>query len=111
MKAVNIPVLANGDLYTHDEIHKVLEDTGVASVMIARGALKNTSMFKRDGELLDLHTVCQDYIRFCIETEAHPINCKPVLQYMLRMNGLLSRHRKETYFEKNSLVEGYCRYV
>ena len=91
VKAVNIPVLANGDLYTHDEIHKVLEDTGVASVMIARGALKNTSMFKRDGQLLDLHTVCQDYIRFCIETEAHPINCKYVLQYMLRMNGLLSQ--------------------
>lgn len=89
VKAVNIPVLANGDLYSHKSIHNVLKETGCASVMIARGALKNTSIFKQDGQLLDLYTVCQDYIRFCIETEAHPINSKYVLQYMLRMNGLL----------------------
>tara|TARA_A100001015_G_scaffold269308_1_gene320889 strand:- start:1259 stop:2467 length:1209 start_codon:yes stop_codon:yes gene_type:complete len=89
VNAVNIPVLANGDLYSHEDVENVMKETGVSSVMIARGALKNTSMFKRDGQLLDLHTICQDYIRFCIETEAHPINCKYVLQYMLRMNGML----------------------
>ena len=43
VKAVAIPVLANGDMWTRADIDRVLRD-GAASAMVARGALKNTSV-------------------------------------------------------------------
>ena len=43
-----VPVIANGDVYTADDIDKMLHHTlPVSSCMLARGALKNTSVFSR----------------------------------------------------------------
>lgn len=43
--AVNIPVIVNGDIFKYDDIEKVKNMTGCASVMIGRGALHNCSIF------------------------------------------------------------------
>ena len=45
-KAVSIPVLASGDLFTADDAVKRLE-TGARGVMFARGALHNPAVFRR----------------------------------------------------------------
>jgi tRNA-dihydrouridine synthase 2 len=43
---LKIPVIANGDMFTWQEIEHVVHRTGCASVMLARGPLQNFSMFK-----------------------------------------------------------------
>ena len=47
-----VPVLASGDLFTAADGVRVLRETGAASVMYARGALKNPAIFTRHRELL-----------------------------------------------------------
>ena len=44
-ESVNIPVVANGDINTVDDMTRVVEDTGVAGVMCARGLLANPALF------------------------------------------------------------------
>lgn len=44
-KLVNIPVLANGGIFTREDIVKCLETTGADGVLIARGALGNPWIF------------------------------------------------------------------
>eukprot|EP00762_Andalucia_godoyi_P008650 ANDGO_04584.mRNA.1 tRNA-dihydrouridine(20) synthase len=43
---LSIPLIANGDIYTWDDMEKVVADSGCDSVMLARGALQNLSIFK-----------------------------------------------------------------
>ena len=45
-EAVEIPVIANGDIFSGEEAMHVLRDTGCDYVMIARGALGNPWIFK-----------------------------------------------------------------
>jgi tRNA-dihydrouridine synthase 4 len=40
-----LPVLANGDVYTLEDAHRITKDTGVNGVMAARGLLENPTLF------------------------------------------------------------------
>ncbi len=44
--AVNIPVVGSGDIYTVDDAKRMIAETGVDGVMIARGARGNPWIFK-----------------------------------------------------------------
>lgn len=63
--SVSIPVIANGDLFTRQDIQTIREQTGVSSFMIARGALWNPSIFRTDG-MLPLNDVICEYMRTAI---------------------------------------------
>lgn len=51
-KAVGIPVIGNGSLFSPDDIVRMIDSTGCDSVMIARGALGNPFIFSRYNEIL-----------------------------------------------------------
>lgn len=47
VEAVTIPVIASGDLFSADDGLGCLEETGAATVMYARGSLRNPAIFAR----------------------------------------------------------------
>lgn len=49
--ALSIPVIANGDVVEYEDFQRIKLATGASSVMVARGALWNPSMFSPDGKL------------------------------------------------------------
>ncbi len=50
-EALSIPVLGSGDLFTPDDCHRMLGETGCDGIMIARGALGNPWIFRQVLEL------------------------------------------------------------
>jgi tRNA-dihydrouridine synthase 4 len=44
-ETVAVPVIANGDVFSRDDMDRVVAQTGVDGVMAARGMLSNPAMF------------------------------------------------------------------
>ena len=53
VEALPVPVVASGDLFTAADGVRVIRETGAATVMYARGALRNPAIFSRHRELLE----------------------------------------------------------
>ncbi|NWR70159.1 DUS2L synthase, partial [Centropus unirufus] len=86
-EAISIPVIANGG--SHDFIKEYMDietfqkATAASSVMIARAAMWNPSIFRKEG-LLPLKQVMQDYIKYAVRYDNHYTNTKYCLCQMLR---------------------------
>lgn len=86
-EAVSIPVIANGG--SHDfikeytDIETFQKATAASSVMIARAAMWNPSIFRKEG-LFPLREVMQDYIKYAVRYDNHYTNTKYCLCQMLR---------------------------
>lgn len=52
-ESVNIPVVGNGSVFTVADAIRMKEETGVDSVMVARGALGNPFIFSRFNSIVD----------------------------------------------------------
>ncbi len=59
-ETVNVPVVANGDIKTLEDVQLVVTRTGVDGVMAARGILHNPAMF--NGSLLAPLSCVQDWV-------------------------------------------------
>ncbi|CAM9459898.1 unnamed protein product [Ectocarpus sp. 4 AP-2014] len=81
--AVNIPVIANGDMYTRADMAGIKTLSGCSSVMLARPALLNCSIFKPDGHVLPLKEVIQQYLRECFRYDSVYQNAKYTVMEML----------------------------
>ncbi|XP_012289246.1 tRNA-dihydrouridine(20) synthase [NAD(P)+]-like isoform X2 [Orussus abietinus] len=83
---LRIPVIANGgsrDIETHKDILKFKEESGCSSVMIARAAEWNCSIFKKDG-VLPMEQVIKDYLKCAVDYDNPPSNTKYCVQNILR---------------------------
>lgn len=85
--AVAIPVIANGgslDLVkTHADIEEFRNATGSSSVMLARAAMWNPSVFRSQG-LLPVEQVMEEYIKYAVRYDNHAFNTKYCVCQMLR---------------------------
>ncbi|KAM3964688.1 LOW QUALITY PROTEIN: dihydrouridine synthase 2 [Aphomia sociella] len=83
---ISIPVIANGgskEIEKHNDIYKFKELTGCSSVMIARAAEWNCSIFRKEG-LLSMDTVIKDYLKLAVDYDNSPSNTKYCIQNILR---------------------------
>ncbi|XP_069495814.1 tRNA-dihydrouridine(20) synthase [NAD(P)+]-like isoform X2 [Ambystoma mexicanum] len=88
-EAVSVPVIANGGSQDHikqyADIQSFREATNASSVMLARAAMWNPSIFRKEGAL-PLEEVMQEYIKYTVRYENHYTNTKYCLCQMLREN-------------------------
>ncbi len=56
-KALDIPVIGNGDIFCAEDAQKMFNETGCDAVMVARGAQGNPFIFKQINELLKMGKV------------------------------------------------------
>ncbi|XP_054710193.1 tRNA-dihydrouridine(20) synthase [NAD(P)+]-like [Uloborus diversus] len=84
-EALSVPIIANGgsgEIENFEDIESFRKITGSSSVMIARQAEWNCSIFRKDGKL-PLDTVIEEYIRYAVEYDNNVWNTKYCIQQML----------------------------
>ncbi|KAG8200865.1 hypothetical protein JTE90_015770 [Oedothorax gibbosus] len=84
-KHISIPVIANGgsgQIEKYEDIEVFRKDTGASSVMIARQAEWNCSIFRKEGKL-PLDDVIVQFIKYSIEYDNNVWNTKYCIQQML----------------------------
>lgn len=82
----NIPMIANGasnDIKTYSDILKFRQLTNASSVMIARAAMRNPSVFKSDNQLESVMSVAQEFIKLAVRYDNYVSNTKYSLQTIL----------------------------
>ncbi|XP_067292922.1 tRNA-dihydrouridine(20) synthase [NAD(P)+]-like [Pseudorasbora parva] len=86
-ESVSIPVIANGGssdiVKTFEDIETFRVSTGASSVMIARAAMWNPSVFRQQGAL-SVDQVMEEYIKYAVRYDNNPFNTKYCLCQMLR---------------------------
>ncbi len=84
-EALSIPVIANGGSNTiveFKDIEPYKKECGVSSIMLARAAMWNCSVFRKEG-LLELDLVIKRYLEICCDVDQFFYNTKYTVQQML----------------------------
>ncbi|XP_078688741.1 tRNA-dihydrouridine(20) synthase [NAD(P)+]-like [Branchiostoma floridae x Branchiostoma belcheri] len=96
-ETVSIPVIANGgsgdQIKRYEDLQRFREDTGASSVMVARAAQWNFSIFRPDG-MLPVDDVIRDYLKYAVDYDNVALNSKYVLQQILQAEQQSPRGQK-----------------
>ncbi|XP_059485908.1 tRNA-dihydrouridine(20) synthase [NAD(P)+]-like isoform X2 [Neocloeon triangulifer] len=106
-KELDVPVIANGgskEIETHEDIDKFRVACGVNSVMLARVALWNVSIFRKEGAL-PLDEVIVEYLKLAVQYDSSVGNTKYCVQSMLRE---LQESPRGKLFLAAQSVQGIC---
>ncbi|TMW55201.1 hypothetical protein Poli38472_013092 [Pythium oligandrum] len=82
VSALSVPILVNGDIFNREDLEKIRTISGASSFLIARGALSNASIFRKEG-MLPYTDVVVDYLKVAAETDNVFQNTKYNLSRML----------------------------
>ena len=52
-EVINIPLVGNGNVFTHLDAKRMIDETGCDSIMVARGSLGNPFLFERFNSLME----------------------------------------------------------
>jgi len=69
--SLSVPLICNGDVWSYNDFHKLKQQTGCSSVMTARGAIANCSIFSENQK--PHRDVVLEYMK-------HSLECKNVFQ-------------------------------
>ncbi|XP_010254657.1 PREDICTED: tRNA-dihydrouridine(20) synthase [NAD(P)+]-like [Nelumbo nucifera] len=86
--ALSIPVIANGDVFNYKDFQHIRDATGATSVMVARGALWNASIFSPSGKLY-WEDVKREYLRKSILWDNDVKSTKQTLKEMIMHHSCL----------------------
>ncbi|KAI8824140.1 uncharacterized protein EV422DRAFT_550000 [Fimicolochytrium jonesii] len=92
-KVVSIPVIANGDVFSMEDMRKLTRSSGITSFMLARAPQYNVSVFRPEG-LLPIQEVMAEYFRTAIDYDMPYHNAKYCL--LLMWPGALGKEFRET---------------
>ncbi|CAF1027287.1 unnamed protein product [Brachionus calyciflorus] len=84
-KTVQIPIIANGgsnDIKNDEDIEKFRVNCNASSVMVARAAMWNSSIFRKEGTL-PLDDVIKRFLQISIEVDNYFFSTKYAVQQML----------------------------
>lgn len=106
-KEIKIPVIANGgsrEILKNSDIEKFKRQCGSSSVMIARAAQWNVSIFRKDG-LLPIDDIIESYLKLCCDYDNSFSNSKYCVQNILRE---LQETPKGKKFLESQTLEQIC---
>ena len=92
-ESVSVPVLANGDVYSAEDVTDIVAVTGVDGLMSARGMMENPSLFT-GGDVTTVECV-QHFLRHAVRCPIpFPLVLHHVGEMTLRMPGMSKAERK-----------------
>lgn len=107
-ESLSIPVIANGgstDMTTHEDILKFKEACGTSSVMIARSAQVNVSIFREEGPLL-IDDLVPEYLKMCVDFDNSVPNTKYAISTMYKSIKKIRKTKYGREFEDATTLEG-----
>jgi tRNA-dihydrouridine synthase B len=102
-RAVDIPVIGSGDVFSPEDAKNMLDRTGCDAVMIGRGSFGNPWIFSRTNTLLDQGKlpaepsleqridVCLQHLRLAVDTYGEPAGVKKMRKHMVWYTRGMSR--------------------
>ncbi|CAL8155372.1 unnamed protein product [Prunus armeniaca] len=102
--SLSIPVIANGDVFEYDDFQRIKVATGTSSVMVARGALWNASIFCPKGKL-PWEEVKREYVRKSILWDNDIKSTKHTLKEMIMHHSSLELPEGKAVIKSDSLVD------
>jgi tRNA-dihydrouridine synthase len=94
-----VPIIGNGDIWTVNDIDKILDHTGCHSVMIGRGALKTPWLaklyknnIKSPSEEIHLENLRQYFENFIFDLESHHHSDEVILKRLKSVSRYIFDH-------------------
>ncbi|XP_072956307.1 uncharacterized protein [Typha angustifolia] len=116
--ALSIPVIANGDVFEYEDFKRIKDITGASSVMAARGALWNASIFCAKGKS-PWEDVKREYVRKSILWDNDMKSTKQTLKEMIMHYSCLELPEGKAVIKSETAAdlaklygeEEYCNFV
>ncbi|KAK3416638.1 hypothetical protein EUGRSUZ_H02404 [Eucalyptus grandis] len=102
--ALSIPVIANGDVFEYDDFQRIKVATGASSVMVARGALWNASIFSPEGKV-PWEDIKREYIRKSILWDNDVKSTKHTLKEMIMHFSCLELPEGKAVIKSDTLAD------
>lgn len=113
VRAVSVPVIASGDLFRAEDGARVLAETGAATVMYARGALGDPSVFARHKALLASGNAPDSPSHAELEERADTPAEREALARLIRRHAELARRysNRTALLKMRTFVPRYVRHI